>query len=112
MAGVHRTHRGLLPDGGEALKRVLIIGGYGNFGGYIARALAPEAQIKLLIAGRSLDKASLSTLPATLPQASPKQTPISSSTPPDHFKIKVMQSLKLAYGKAVITSIWQTPASS
>jgi short subunit dehydrogenase-like uncharacterized protein len=66
MAGVHRTHRGLLPDGGEALKRVLIIGGYGNFGGYIARALAPEAQIKLLIAGRSLDKAThfIASLPA------------------------------------------------
>lgn len=39
------------------MKRVLIIGGYGNFGGYIARTLAAEAQIKLLIAGRSLDKA-------------------------------------------------------
>ena len=38
-------------------KRVLIIGGYGNFGGYIARSLADEANIKLLIAGRSLDKA-------------------------------------------------------
>jgi len=40
------------------VKRVLIIGGYGNFGSYIARSLAAETGIKLLIAGRSLDKAS------------------------------------------------------
>jgi short subunit dehydrogenase-like uncharacterized protein len=40
------------------VKRVLIIGGYGNFGSYIARSLAAEAGIQLLIAGRSLDKAS------------------------------------------------------
>jgi hypothetical protein len=40
------------------VKRVLIIGGYGNFGSYIARALAAEPGIQLLIAGRSLDKAS------------------------------------------------------
>jgi len=39
------------------VKRVLIIGGYGNFGSYIARALAAEPGIQLLIAGRSLDKA-------------------------------------------------------
>jgi hypothetical protein len=39
------------------VKRVLIIGGYGNFGSYIARSLAPEPQMQLLIAGRSLDKA-------------------------------------------------------
>jgi NAD(P)-dependent dehydrogenase (short-subunit alcohol dehydrogenase family) len=37
--------------------RVLIIGGYGNFGSYIARSLAPEAGIRLLIGGRSADKA-------------------------------------------------------
>jgi hypothetical protein len=37
--------------------RVLIIGGYGNFGGYIARALATDANIAILIAGRSADKA-------------------------------------------------------
>ena len=39
------------------VKRVLIIGGYGNFGSYIARALAAEPGIRLLVAGRSLDKA-------------------------------------------------------
>jgi saccharopine dehydrogenase-like NADP-dependent oxidoreductase len=37
--------------------RVLIIGGYGNFGGYIARSLAPDAEILLLIGGRSEAKA-------------------------------------------------------
>jgi short subunit dehydrogenase-like uncharacterized protein len=40
------------------VKRVLIIGGYGNFGSYISRSLAAEPGIQLLIAGRSLDKAS------------------------------------------------------
>ncbi|MEX0297940.1 MAG: saccharopine dehydrogenase NADP-binding domain-containing protein, partial [Kordiimonas sp.] len=38
-------------------KRVLIIGGYGNFGSYIARALAKHPDIQLIIAGRSKDKA-------------------------------------------------------
>lgn len=38
--------------------RVLIIGGYGNFGGYIARSLCADAGIQLLIAGRSAAKAS------------------------------------------------------
>jgi hypothetical protein len=37
--------------------RVLIIGGYGNFGGYIARALATDSNITLLIGGRSQAKA-------------------------------------------------------
>lgn len=39
------------------MKRLLIIGGYGNFGSYIARALAAEANISLLIGGRSQEKA-------------------------------------------------------
>jgi NAD(P)-dependent dehydrogenase (short-subunit alcohol dehydrogenase family) len=39
------------------VKRVLIIGGYGNFGGYIARSLAPDPNILLLIGGRSAKKA-------------------------------------------------------
>jgi hypothetical protein len=60
VAGVHRTRAGVLSDGAEAdvVKRVLIIGGYGNFGSYIARSLAAVPGIKLLIAGRSFDKAS------------------------------------------------------
>jgi short subunit dehydrogenase-like uncharacterized protein len=37
--------------------RVLIIGGYGNFGSYIARSLKGEAGIRLLIGGRSVEKA-------------------------------------------------------
>jgi saccharopine dehydrogenase-like NADP-dependent oxidoreductase len=38
-------------------KRVLIIGGYGNFGSTIARALAADANIRPLIGGRSRAKA-------------------------------------------------------
>lgn len=37
--------------------RVLILGGYGTFGGRLARLLADEPRLTLLIAGRSLDKA-------------------------------------------------------
>jgi saccharopine dehydrogenase-like NADP-dependent oxidoreductase len=37
--------------------RVLIIGGYGNFGRFICRSLAREPALQLLIAGRSLVKA-------------------------------------------------------
>jgi NAD(P)-dependent dehydrogenase (short-subunit alcohol dehydrogenase family) len=37
--------------------RVLIIGGYGNFGSYIARSLAGDAEIGLLVGGRSVAKA-------------------------------------------------------
>jgi saccharopine dehydrogenase-like NADP-dependent oxidoreductase len=37
--------------------RVLIIGGYGNFGSYIARTLAGDSHIRLLIGGRSVAKA-------------------------------------------------------
>ena len=41
------------------MKRVLIIGGYGNFGSFISRSLAKENNIQLIVAGRSLDKAKL-----------------------------------------------------
>lgn len=37
--------------------RILIIGGYGNFGSYIARALAPDPAIALVIGGRSQARA-------------------------------------------------------
>lgn len=37
--------------------RVLVIGGYGNFGSYIARSLAPDPTVRLLIGGRSKAKA-------------------------------------------------------
>ncbi|MFL6727257.1 MAG: saccharopine dehydrogenase NADP-binding domain-containing protein [Sphingomicrobium sp.] len=39
------------------MKRVLIIGGYGNFGSYVARELATNPNIALLIGGRSQAKA-------------------------------------------------------
>ncbi|MEM7020273.1 MAG: saccharopine dehydrogenase NADP-binding domain-containing protein [Pseudomonadota bacterium] len=39
------------------MKRVLILGGYGNFGRFISTALAKEPEIQLIIAGRSIDKA-------------------------------------------------------
>ena len=38
-------------------KRVLVIGGYGNFGGFISKLLATEHNIQLIVAGRSLEKA-------------------------------------------------------
>ena len=41
------------------MKRVLIIGGYGNFGSFISRSLAKQANISLVVAGRSLSKAQL-----------------------------------------------------
>jgi hypothetical protein len=37
--------------------RVLVLGGYGNFGGYVARALACDPGITLIVAGRSAEKA-------------------------------------------------------
>ena len=40
------------------VKRVLIIGGYGNFGSYIAKSLAHDDAIQLFIGGRSEAKAS------------------------------------------------------
>jgi len=39
------------------VQRVLIIGGYGNFGRFISKTLALEPNIQLIIAGRNLDKA-------------------------------------------------------
>src|SRR5436305_1059553 len=37
--------------------RVLILGGYGTFGGRLAQLLADEARLTLIVAGRSLAKA-------------------------------------------------------
>jgi len=37
--------------------KLLIIGGYGTFGGRLAQLLANESRLTLLIAGRSLHKA-------------------------------------------------------
>ena len=49
--------------------RVLIIGGTGNFGGVIARLLAPDANLHLLIASRSRERAQ--AFVATLTAANP-----------------------------------------
>jgi hypothetical protein len=59
LAGVPWTGRHLPSDGHEAdvTCRVLIIGGYGNFGSYIACALAADPNVSLLIGGRSQEKA-------------------------------------------------------
>lgn len=40
-----------------ASTRVLILGGYGNVGSYIARALAPDPRVTLLIGGRDAGRA-------------------------------------------------------
>lgn len=37
--------------------RVLMLGGYGNFGGYICRALAGDARVQLIVAGRNKARA-------------------------------------------------------
>lgn len=39
------------------MTRILIIGGYGNFGQFITRQLAHDENLHIIIAGRSLDKA-------------------------------------------------------
>lgn len=39
------------------IKRVLVIGGYGNFGSFISQTLAKETNIQVIIAGRNLEKA-------------------------------------------------------
>jgi len=38
-------------------KRILIIGGYGNFGSFISRGLAQDEDFQIIIAGRSFEKA-------------------------------------------------------
>lgn len=53
------------------VKRVLIIGGYGNFGRFIAKRLAPENNIQLIIAGRHIQKAK--TLADTLGATNPAE---------------------------------------
>lgn len=39
------------------MKRVLVIGGYGNFGSFISKKLAEDKNIQLIISGRSIEKA-------------------------------------------------------
>lgn len=40
-----------------AMKRILVIGGYGNFGSFISRMLAREDDLQIIIAGRDKEKA-------------------------------------------------------
>ena len=49
------------------MKKILVLGGYGHFGTMISTALAGQQNLKVIIAGRSVDKAK--ALAATLPQA-------------------------------------------
>ncbi len=53
------------------MTRVLIIGGYGNFGSYIARALASDPNMTLAIGGRS--KAKADAFAADLQSANPAE---------------------------------------
>ncbi|MBO6506103.1 MAG: saccharopine dehydrogenase NADP-binding domain-containing protein [Kordiimonadaceae bacterium] len=48
-------------------KRILVLGGYGNFGRFICQELATDPNIQLLVAGRSMEKAKafVETLPAS-----------------------------------------------
>lgn len=38
------------------MKRILIIGGYGNFGSFITKRLAKENNLQIIVAGRSIEK--------------------------------------------------------
>jgi hypothetical protein len=59
LAGLCRFDDRVLSDGVETdmVSRVLIVGGYGNFGSYIARSLVDNPEIVLIVGGRSLVKA-------------------------------------------------------
>ena len=45
------------PEGSGAVQRVLVLGGYGAFGGRVAERLAREPDVELIVAGRSLERA-------------------------------------------------------
>ena len=46
--------------------RILIIGGYGTFGGRLVQLLADETRLTLIVAGRSREKADAFCASATL----------------------------------------------
>ncbi len=54
--------------------RVLVLGGYGNFGGYICRALAADSRIRLVVAGR--DRAKAEAFAASLAAANPGEAAV------------------------------------
>lgn len=49
--------RPLSARGTHLIQRVLIIGGYGNFGSFISKTLAQETYLQVIVAGRSVQKA-------------------------------------------------------
>src|SRR5215470_7207553 len=55
-------------------RKILILGGYGTFGGRLARLLADEPRLTVLIAGRSLAKAK--AFCASLGQAAATMRPV------------------------------------
>ena len=59
-------------------KRVLILGGYGIFGGRLVELLHNDARLTLLVAGRSLSRARASAM--RKPTSSPSLPPRSSAT--------------------------------
>ena len=54
----------------EATRKILILGGYGVFGGRLAQLLADEPRVTLILAGRSLEKAR--AFCASLPGGAPR----------------------------------------
>ncbi|WP_158813778.1 SDR family oxidoreductase [Methylocapsa sp. S129] len=54
----------------EAPRKILILGGYGVFGGRLAQLLATDRRVTLILAGRSLDKAR--TFSDSLPAGAPR----------------------------------------
>jgi hypothetical protein len=71
MACILRLGHRILSYGckAEVVSRVLVIGGYGNFGSYIVRQLADASEIQLLIGGRSEKRAA--TAAQTINAANP-----------------------------------------
>ncbi|MEW4447800.1 saccharopine dehydrogenase NADP-binding domain-containing protein [Qipengyuania sp. JC766] len=61
--------------------RVAILGGYGNFGGYIARALASDPVIELVVCGR--DGAKASSFASELRAANPARGAVDDIAEPD-----------------------------
>jgi hypothetical protein len=58
LARLHRADPRFPSYGRETdVIRALLLGGTGNFGSYIARALSPDPAIQLILASRSLDRA-------------------------------------------------------
>ena len=123
---------GTAPSRQPVTTRILILGGYGNFGSYIARRLAVDPNIRLLIGGRSQAKAEAfvaragrgpsgrgrrwSTSKAIWRARWPRRGPISSSTASGRSRGRAMASpqaciaagshyLDLSDGRAFVAGI-------